>query len=77
MKIFYNLDNNLKGLFFMILGQLCFAINDTLVKYSVKLTESDFSTLNIIFIRGIFTSFFICIILFFFTNNGIKNIFTK
>lgn len=77
MKIFYNLDDNLKGLFFMILGQLCFAINDTLVKYSVKLTESDFSTLSIIFIRGIFTSFFIFIILLFFTNNSIKNIFTN
>ena len=75
MKIFSNIDNNLKGLFFMILGQLSFAANDTIVKFSVKLTKNDFSTLNIIFIRGIFTTFFILIIIIFFTNTKVKNIF--
>ena len=58
MKIFSNIDNNLKGLFFMILGQLSFAANDTIVKYSVKLTKNDFSTLNIIFIKRYFYNFF-------------------
>ena len=43
----------------MLLGQLSFAINDTIVKYAVKLTQNDYSTLGVIFIRGIFTSFFI------------------
>ena len=45
---FSNFNNNLKGLLLMLLGQLSFAINDTIVKYSVKITENDFSTLNII-----------------------------
>lgn len=75
MKMFSNIDNNLKGLFFMLLGQLSFAANDTIVKYSVKLSENDFSTLNIIFIRGIFTTFFILFIVIFFTKTKIKNIF--
>ena len=72
MKILSNLDNNFKGLIFMLLGQLCFATNDAIVKYSVKLTENDFSTLGIIFLRGIFTTFFIFIIIFFFTKTKIK-----
>ena len=75
MKIFSNIDNNLKGIFLMLLGQLCFAINDAIVKYSVKLTESDFSTLNIIFIRGFFTTFLIFFIILFFAKTKIKNVF--
>ena len=75
MKIFSNFNNNLKGLLLMLLGQLSFAINDTIVKYSVKITENDFSTLNIIFIRGIFTSFFIFCTIIFFNNTKIKYIF--
>ena len=75
MKIFLNINNNLKGLIFMLLGQLCFAANDAIVKYAVKLTNDDFSTLNIIFIRGIFTTFFIFFVIFFFTITKIKNIF--
>jgi len=75
MKIFSNFNNNLKGLLLMLLGQLSFAINDTIVKYSVKITENDFSTLNIIFIRGIFTSFFIFCMIIFFNNTKIKYIF--
>ena len=59
----------------MLMGQLCFAINDTLVKYSVKLTKSDISVLNIIFIRGFFTTFFLFVIILFFTSTKIKNIF--
>jgi len=75
MKIFSNINNNTKGLFLMLMGQLCFAINDTLVKYSVKLTKSDISVLNIIFIRGFFTTFFLFVIILFFTSTKIKNIF--
>ena len=77
MKIFSKIDNNLKGLIFMLLGQLCFATNDAIVKYSVKLTENDFSTLGVIFLRGIFTTFFIFIIIFFFTNTKITHVFTN
>ena len=75
MKIFSNIDNNFKGLFFMILGQLSFAANDTIVKYSVKLTNDNFSTLNIIFIRGIFTTFFILFIIICFTDTKIRKVF--
>ena len=75
MKIFSNINNNLKGLSLMLFGQLGFAINDTIVKYTVILNNNDLSALNIIFIRGFFTTFFIFCILIFFTNTKIKNIF--
>ena len=75
MYFFLNINNNIKGLLLMLGGQLSFAINDTIVKYAVKLSENDFNTLNIIFIRGIFTSFIIFIILIFFTKNTFLSIF--
>ena len=59
----------------MLLGQLCFAINDAIVKYSVKLTENYFSTLNIIFIRGFFTTTFIFFFIIFFTKTKFKKEF--
>tara|TARA_B110000116_G_C16710354_1_gene524173 strand:- start:124 stop:1017 length:894 start_codon:yes stop_codon:yes gene_type:complete len=75
MKKFLNITSNTKGLFLMLLGQLSFAINDTVVKYIVKLSENDFSTLNIIFIRGIFTSTLIFLIVKLFTKNNLRAIF--
>ena len=53
--------NQLRGIFFMLLASLCFAINDTIVKYTVKQIGSDLSLFNIIFTRGIFTSVLILI----------------
>ena len=39
MKKFLNISNNTKGVILMLLGQLSFAINDTLVKFMVKISE--------------------------------------
>ena len=75
MKKKLNITSNTKGIFLMLLGQLSFAINDTIVKYMVKLSENDFSTLNIIFIRGIFTSTLVFLIIIFFTKNNLKDLF--
>jgi drug/metabolite transporter (DMT)-like permease len=60
----------------MFAGQLFFAINDIIVKYTVKLSNNDYSTLNIIFIRGIFTSLLIFFIILIFTKTEIKKIFS-
>ena len=75
MKIFFNINNDFKGLILMLLGQLSFSINDAIVKYSVKLSSNDFTTLNIIFIRGIFTSVLIILVMIFFTKIDILKIF--
>ena len=75
MKNFVNMNNDFKGLILMLLGQLSFSINDAIVKYSVKLSSNDFTTLNIIFIRGIFTSVLIFFIMIFFTKINISKIF--
>ena len=75
MKIILNLSNNIKGILLMLTGQLCFALNDTIVKYAVIISDNNFSTLNIIFIRGIFTSFFIFMTIIIFSKVNIKNIF--
>ncbi len=43
----------------MIISQLSFAINDSLVKLIVLESNSNTSILNVIFIRGIITTFII------------------
>jgi drug/metabolite transporter (DMT)-like permease len=75
MKKFLNIPRNTKGLFLMLLGQLSFAINDTIVKFMVKISENNFSTLDIIFIRGFFASILILLIIIFFTKNNLKTVF--
>jgi len=75
MKKFLNISNNTMGLFLMLLGQLSFAINDSLVKFMVKTSENNFTTLNIIFIRGFFASILILIIILLFTQNNLKSAF--
>ena len=75
MKNYIKFNNNLKGLLLMLFGQLSFAINDTIVKYIVKTSTNDFFTLNIIFIRGVFTSLLVFLIIFFFTKYNTKKIF--
>ena len=64
MKINFR-NSHFRGIIFMLLASLCFAINDTLVKYAVKQVGNDFSLFNIIFIRGIFTSILILISIYF------------
>ena len=73
---YIKINNNIKGLLLMFAGQLFFAINDIIVKYTVKLSNNDYSTLNIIFIRGIFTSLLIFFIILIFTKTEIKKIFS-
>ena len=75
MKKYLNISNNAKGLFLMLFGQLSFAINDTLVKFMVKVSEDNLSTLNIIFIRGFFSSIFLLLIIIIFTKNDFKAVF--
>ncbi len=59
----------------MIIGQLSFAINDTVVKYTVKISENELSTLNILFIRGIFSSFLLFIFILIFSNFQVYKVF--
>ena len=61
-KIF---NNELTGVILMIVGQLSFAINDSFVKLSVLELNSNISTFNVIFIRGLITSFLIFVYLIF------------
>ena len=75
MNFFLKINNSIKGIILMLMGQLSFAINDSIVKYAVKLTENDYSTLNIIFIRGVFSSLFIFIFIFIFYRIKLFKIF--
>ena len=47
-------NNHLKGIVFMLLASLFFAVNDALVKVAVKNLGSDYSLFNVVFIRAIF-----------------------
>lgn len=59
----------------MLLAALCFAINDTMVKYAVKEINNDISLFNVVFIRGVLTSILILILIFFFGKLNFKKIF--
>ena len=67
--------NHFKGIFFMVLASLFFAVNDTLVKYAVKELGNDSSLFNVVFVRAIFTSILILISIYFFGNFNIKKLF--
>ena len=67
--------NHLKGIVFMLLASLFFAVNDALVKVAVKNLGSDYSLFNVVFIRAIFTSFLILISIFFFGKFNFRKIF--
>mgnify|MGYP001346561360 CR=1 FL=1 len=51
------------GIILMLIGQFSFSINDVIVKLSVNELNSKFSTFNVLFIRGIITTFLIFIYL--------------
>ena len=57
MKRKYILTSGLLGIVFMILSQLSFAINDSFVKLIVQESNNNYSILNVIFIRGLITTF--------------------
>ena len=73
MKRKYIFSAGLLGIIFMMLGQLSFSINDTLVKEIVIDSSSNMSVINVIFLRGLITTFIILMFLIFYEK---KNIFT-
>ena len=75
MKRKYIFSAGALGIIFMMLGQLFFAINDTLVKEIVIDSKNNMSTLNIIFLRGLLSTSFIFIYLKFYEQKKILNIF--
>ena len=68
-------NKNIKGVLFMLLASLFFAINDAIVKYSVNELGSELSLFNVVFIRGIFTSVLIIIIIYFYGKFDLKKLF--
>ena len=59
MKRKYIFSAGILGIFFMIISQLSFAINDSVVKLIVQESNTTTSILNVIFIRGLITTFII------------------
>ena len=66
-----------KGIFFMLLASLFFAINDTFTKYAVKNIGNDLSLFNVVFLRGLFASLLILISIFFFGNFNLKKLLNE
>ena len=75
MKRKYILSTGAIGIIFMMLGQLSFSINDTLVKEIVIDNKNNLSIINILFLRGILTTSFIFLYLKFYEKKNILNIF--
>ena len=77
MKRKYIFSTGLIGIIFMILSQFSFAINDSFVKLIVLETSNKLSILNVIFIRGIFTTFAIFLYLIVIEKKNLKKIVNK
>ena len=75
MKRKYILSAGTIGIVLMMLGQLCFAINDTLVKEIVIDSQNNMSVVNVIFLRGIITTLFIFLYLKYYEKKNIISIF--
>ena len=75
MKRKYIFSAGAIGIVFMMLGQLFFSINDTLVKEIVVDSQNNMSVINVIFLRGLITSMFIFFYLKFYEKKNILNIF--
>ena len=75
MKRKYILSAGSIGIIFMMLGQLSFSINDTLVKEIVIDNKNNLTIINILFLRGILTTSFIFLYLKFYEKKNILNIF--
>jgi len=63
MKRKYIFSTGIIGILCMILSQFSFSLNDSLVKLIVLESTNQLSLLNVIFVRGLFTTFFIFIYL--------------
>ncbi len=75
MKRKYIFSVGTLGIIFMLLGQLSFSINDTLVKEIVIDSKNNMSVINIIFLRGLMTTSFIFLYLKFYERKNILDIF--
>ena len=75
MKRKYIFTTSAIGVIFMMLGQLSFSINDTIVKLIVVDTEKNLSVLNVIFLRGMISTTFIYLYLKFYEKKNIFKIF--
>ena len=74
MKSKYILSAGTIGIVLMMLGQLSFAINDTLVKDIVVDSKNNMSVINVIFLRGIISTFLIFLYLKYYEKKNIINI---
>ena len=74
MKRKYIFSVGALGIIFMMLGQLSFSINDTLVKEIVIDSENNMSVINIIFFRGLITTTFIFLYLKYYERKNILDI---
>ncbi len=75
MKRKYIFSTGAIGIIFMMIGQLSFAVNDTLVKAIVLDNTNNLSVINVIFLRGLLSTSFIFIYLKFYEKKNILNIF--
>ena len=75
MKRKYIFSTGAIGIIFMMIGQLSFAVNDTLVKEIVIDNTNNLSVLNVIFLRGLLSTSFIFLYLKFYEKKNILNIF--
>ena len=71
------INNELLGIFYMILCQFSFATNDAMVKFIYQNFDELFVLNQVIFIRGIFALFFIGIFLYFKNLLNFKIIFSS
>ena len=70
-------NNELLGIFYMILCQFSFATNDAMVKFIYQNYDEIFVLNQLIFIRGIFALFFIGVFLYFKNQLDFKVIFSS
>ena len=73
----FKVSNDLLGIFYMLLCQFSFATNDAFVKVIYENYDEIFVLNQIIFIRGIFTLFFILLFLYIKKELNFKLIFTS
>ncbi len=73
----FKIDNELLGIFYMLLCQFSFATNDAFVKVIYQNYDEIFVLNQIIFIRGIFTLLFILLFLYIKKELNFKLIFTS
>ncbi|SVB73121.1 uncharacterized protein METZ01_LOCUS225975, partial [marine metagenome] len=74
MKRKYIISSGILGIIFMVISQLSFSINDSIVKLIVQESNNKNSILNVIFVRGLITTFVIYLYLTLIEKKRIKNI---